>query len=226
MYEDEIHERFRSVMKMSKFESPFEVIGIITGSSNSGIRESGTGRQTPMAPGLAHPSIEAGNHQGYMEYALQTARLAAKVSTRFCVGAVLVDADKNEVLSTGYSMEIERDRPGDPGSTHAEQCCLIKVTEMYGLPDDQIETVIPKNTVLYTTMEPCNERLSGNTPCVERILKLKNAITAVYVGIREPDTFISENSGIKRLEDAGIAVHFVEGMQDRILNVSMMALEK
>ncbi|KAK4099461.1 hypothetical protein N658DRAFT_498392 [Parathielavia hyrcaniae] len=42
------------------------------------------------------------------------------------------------------------------------------------------------------TLEPCNERLSGNRTCVERILGLDNAIKAVYVGIREPDIFIQQ----------------------------------
>lgn len=69
-------------------------------------------------------------------------------------------------------------------------------------------------------MEPCNERLSGNTTCVERILKLKDVIGAVYVGIREPSTFIGRNDGIQRLREVGIAVEMLEDMRDRILKVS------
>jgi pyrimidine deaminase RibD-like protein len=122
------------------------------------------------------------------------------------VGAVLVDADRNEILSTGYSEELPRDRPGDPGSTHAEHCCFIKVADKHGIHDFDIAPVLPPNTVLYTTMEPCNERLSGNRTCVERILGLGNAIKVVYVGIREPATFIKHNEGIKRLEEAGVKV--------------------
>jgi len=80
--------------------------------------------------------------------------------------------------------------------------------------------VLPKNTVLYTTMEPCNKRLCGNRTCVERIIRLNGAIKVVYVGIKEPEVFVGENTGMKRLEEAGIRVHIVEGLQDRILEVS------
>lgn len=155
-----------------------------------------------------------------MEYALEQAYLSPPAPTKFYVGAVLVDADKNEILSTGYSLEHSGDRPGDPGKTHAEQCCLIKIAEKHGLPEERIGEVLPKNTILYTTMEPCNKRLSGNRTCVERISKLSEMIKVVYVGIKEPETFISEDTGRRRLEDAGIIVQFVEGMDHRILEVS------
>ncbi|KAI4162903.1 MAG: hypothetical protein LQ342_003414 [Letrouitia transgressa] len=167
-----------------------------------------------------HPNIAAGDHIGYMEYALERARLSPPASTKFCVGAVLVDANKNEILSTGYSLELPRNSLGDPGSTHAEQCCFIKVAQKYSLPEERIGEVLPENTVLYTTMEPCNKRLSGNRTCVERILRLNGAIKVVYVGIKEPEVFVGENEGRKRLEDAGVVVKMVEGMQDRILRVS------
>ncbi|KAL9611230.1 MAG: hypothetical protein Q9167_004113 [Letrouitia subvulpina] len=168
----------------------------------------------------ARPNIAAGDHKGYMEYALERARLSPPASTKFCVGAVLVDVNKNEILSTGYSLELPRDSLGDPGSTHAEQCCFIKVAQKHGLPEERISEVLPENTVLYTTMEPCNKRLSGNRTCVERILRLNGAIKVVYVGIKEPEIFVGENEGRKRLEDAGVIVKMVEGMQDRILKVS------
>jgi pyrimidine deaminase RibD-like protein len=172
-----------------------------------------------MASEPSHSTIAAGDHMGYMEYALEQARLSPPAPTKFCVGAVLVDADKNEILSTGYSMEL-------PGNTHAEQCCFIKVAQKHNLPEERIGEVLPKNTVLYTTMEPCNKRLSGNRTCVERILRLNGAIKVVYVGIKEPEIFIGENVGRKRLEDAGVVVTFVEGIQDRILEVSTAGHEK
>ena len=55
---------------------------------------------------------------------------------------------------------------------------------------------------------------------MERILRLKGAIEVVYVGIREPGVFVGENLGRKRLEDAGVVVEIVEGMEERILEVS------
>ena len=106
-----------------------------------------------MASDSPHPVIAAGDHKGYMEYALTQARLSPPASTKFCVGAVLVDAVKNEILSTGYSLELPRDSLGDPGTTHAEQCCFIKVAQKHNLPQEQrISEVLPGNTVLYTTM--------------------------------------------------------------------------
>ncbi|OJI84562.1 hypothetical protein ASPTUDRAFT_43639 [Aspergillus tubingensis CBS 134.48] len=173
-----------------------------------------------MAAKPSHPSIPAGDHKAYMEYALDQARLSPPAPTKFCVGAVLVDADKNEILSTGYSMELPGDRPGDPGNTHAEHCCFIKVADQHDILEDQIGKVLPQNTVLYTTMEPCNRRLSGNRTCVERILQLGDAIKVVYVGIKEPEKFIGENAGRKRLEEAGVVVELVEGMEDRITEVA------
>lgn len=111
-----------------------------------------------------------------MRYAVEQARLSPPSPPKFCVGAVLVDADANTILATGYSEELPRDRPGDPGSTHAEHCCFIKVADRQGIHDFDIANVLPPNTVLYTTMEPCNERLSRNRTCVERILGLGDAI--------------------------------------------------
>ncbi len=154
----------------------------------------------------SHPAIAAGDHRAYLRYAVEQARLSPPSPSKFCVGAVLVDADRNKILSTGYSEELPRDRPGDLGSTHAEHCCFIKIADSHGVHDFDIAKVLPPNTVLYTTMEPCNERLSGNRTCVERILSLGGAIKVVYVGIREPGTFIKLNEGIKRLEGAGIKV--------------------
>jgi len=47
-------------------------------------------------------------------------------------------------------------------------------------------------------------RDSAAIPHVRReFLKLKDKIRTVYVGILEPNTFIDNNQGIKRMEDAG-----------------------
>ena len=161
----------------------------------------------------ARPTIAAGDHKTYMKYALEQARRSPPSSTNFCVGAILVDPDNNEILSTGYSLEL-------PGNTHAEQCCFIKVAQAHHIPEERLSEVLPKNTVLYTTMEPCNKRLSGNKTCVERILGLKGAVKTVYVGIKEPEKFVGQNEGRKRLDDAGVVVEVVEGMEDQILKVS------
>lgn len=73
---------------------------------------------------------------------------------------------------------------------------------------------------LYTTVEPCFKRLSGKLPCVERVLGQKSWITKVYVGVQEPETFVGQNMGRKMLEEAGIEVHHVEGLEKDILKVA------
>jgi len=174
-----------------------------------------------------HATFVVGDHEAFMEHAIEQARKSPSAPNKFCVGAALVDADKGEVLSTGYSLEYPRDYKGDPGTTHAEQCCFIKIADKHNLPEEQIGEVLPPNTVLYTTMEPCNERLSGNMTCVTRILRLNGAIKVVYVGIREPGTFIERNDGQRRLEDASVKVEFpVEHLHDKIMEVSMMGHQK
>ena len=150
-----------------------------------------------------------------MEYAVEKARLSPPAPNKFCVGAVLADGDTGEILSTGYSTELPGSMEGDSGSTHAEQCCFIKIAREHGLPaaraEEHIRDLLPVNTVLYTTMEPCNARLSGNRTCCDRIVALKGKIKTVFVGIREPNTFIVDNDGKKRLEAEGFKFEMVQG---------------
>ena len=176
---------------------------------------------------ITYPLIERGDHASYMSLALDYAKRSPESPSKFSVGAVLVDATQNKVLSTGYSLELPGDRPGDPGKTHAEQCCFIKIAEEYGVLESQLPVVLPSNTVLYTTMEPCSERLSGNRTCVDRILAMKGAIKAVYVGIREPSTFIERNDGLVRLRKAGLYVALItdDELKERILEVSLAGHE-
>lgn len=168
-----------------------------------------------MTSQIASSTIKAGDHAAYMEYALEQAQKSPPRPTNYRVGAVLLDADTNTIIATGYSLEL-------PGNTHAEQTCFMKVGEKHNLPEEKINEVLPENTVLYTTMEPCNKRLSGNLTCVERILRLGNAIKAVYVGVKEPEKFVGQNLGRARLENAGIKVEHVqvEGIEKRILETA------
>ena len=169
-----------------------------------------------------YPTFRVGDHEAFMEFALVQAKKSPPAANKFCVGAVLVDADTSRVLSTGYSLEYPRDYKGDPGTTHAEQCCFIKIADEHSLPEERIHEVLPTNTALYTSMEPCNERLSGNKTCATRILRLKDAIKTVYVGIREPGTFIANNDGQQRLEASSVRVVYpVPHLHDKIMEISM-----
>lgn len=162
-------------------------------------------------------SIEPLAHASYMRFALSLARKSSLKPTNFRVGATLVDEGCNQILATGYTLELE-------GNTHAEQCCLRKFASMRNIPENQVGDVLPPKTVIYTTMEPCNKRSIGNEPCVDRILKtlegVNGGIKTVYLGVAEPETFVGENAGRSRLEAAGIVCIHVPGLEDEILKVA------
>ncbi|KAK9367786.1 cytidine deaminase-like protein [Lipomyces kononenkoae] len=150
----------------------------------------------------------------YMALALEQAKKCVPTPTAFCVGAVIVlpngasgnTTNKDIIISTGYSREL-------PGNTHAEQCSLDKLTD-----DTRPQ---PKSAVLYSTMEPCSERLSGNLPCVDRIID-SGIFTTVKVGVIEPDTFIKNNSSKRKLEEAGIRYVHVSGLENECLEVATL----
>ena len=103
---------------------------------------------------------------------------------------------------------------GDSGSIHVEQCYSIKIARKHGLhivhTEKRIYGHLPVNTVLYTTMEPCNARLSGNRTCCDRIVALEGKIKTVYAGTRELNTFITGNDSKRRLETEGFKFEMVE----------------
>ncbi|KAF9876347.1 piwi domain-containing protein [Colletotrichum karsti] len=158
--------------------------------------------------------IAPGDHKGYLEYALSLAKQSPPKPSNYRVGAVLVNPASNSVVSTGYTLEL-------PGNTHAEQCCFMKLAEEYEVAEEELGDVIKTPLVLYTTMEPCSVRLSGNLPCTKRILQLRSIIKAVYVGVQEPEKFVKDNTGRTALERAGIDFFHIKG-----LYTSTFALEE
>ncbi|QSZ37174.1 hypothetical protein DSL72_009268 [Monilinia vaccinii-corymbosi] len=156
------------------------------------------------------------DHTTYLRQALDLAKLSPPKPTNFRVGALLLNASTNTILATGYTLEC-------PGNTHAEQSCFIKLSQAHDLPEELLADVLPEHTILYTTMEPCSKRLSGNVSCLERILKLSKGgkgIRQVVVGVKEPEKFVGENEGRRKLEDAGIEVLLVKGLEEEILKVA------
>ncbi|KAI2463745.1 cytidine deaminase-like protein [Annulohypoxylon bovei var. microspora] len=164
-------------------------------------------------------NIEAGDHQSYMKLALSLATKSPPKPTNYRVGAVVVNAATNEILASGYTLEL-------PGNTHAEQCCIEKLSGEYGVPASRLGEVLPDGVVLYTTVEPCSQRLSGNLPCVDRILAIGSKIKTVYVGVYEPEKFVSDNSSKRKLKDAGIEFIHVAGLEKEILEVATAGHEK
>lgn len=164
------------------------------------------------------------SHSDYMRLALLEAQKSPPKPTNYCVGALLVSPSAaSPVLATGYTLEL-------PGNTHAEQCALTKFAEALGVSEEDVGSVLPEDTVLYTTMEPCNVRLSGNMVCVDRILRTRGnsrkGLQKVYLGVKEPEKFVGENQGRQKLEDAGVEVVHISGMEDEILKTATAGHDK
>ncbi|KAH8171149.1 cytidine and deoxycytidylate deaminase zinc-binding region domain-containing protein [Sarocladium implicatum] len=158
-------------------------------------------------------TIRHGDHDAAMGLALDLARQSEPKPTNYRVGALLVKLADDTITAHGYTLEL-------PGNTHAEECCLLKLAALHDVSEEDLAGVMTEPHALYTTVEPCSERLSGKLPCVERVLRQKTWIKEVYVGVTEPDTFVSQNRGRRMLTDAGIVVHHVAGMEDDILRVA------
>jgi tRNA pseudouridine synthase 8/2,5-diamino-6-(5-phospho-D-ribitylamino)-pyrimidin-4(3H)-one deaminase len=139
----------------------------------------------------------------FMKMALEQAKKAPDTPTAFCVGAVLVKDGK--VLETGFTGEL-------PGNTHAEQCALEKYFSKHSTDN------VPEGTVIYTTMEPCVKRLSGNLPCVDRIIPTN--IKSVFVGVVEPSDFVAENCGTEKLAKHGVEYIHVPGLEKECLETA------
>lgn len=148
-------------------------------------------------------------HRKHMELAISEASKCGPTTTAFSVGAVL--ANGTDILSTGFSREL-------PGNTHAEQCALDKYFRKTG-----VET-LPEGTVIYTTMEPCSVRLSGNLPCVQRIINAKN-IKTVFVGVMEPDTFVKNNTSFSLLQEHDIDYFQIPGYEKVINEIAFKGHE-
>ncbi|KAK7515277.1 cytidine deaminase-like protein [Phyllosticta citriasiana] len=175
-----------------------------------------------MSPGSIAPSSSF-DHKAYMRLALAEALKSPPKHTNFCVGALLVDEGNGNILATGYTLELQ-------GNTHAEQCALQKYAAANNVTEERIGDILPEQTVIYTTMEPCNFRLSGNLPCADRILQTrsnsKGGIKKVYLGVKEPEKFVGENEGRAKLEANGIQCVHVPGLEQEILAVATAGHEK
>ncbi|PLW07994.1 hypothetical protein PCANC_23322 [Puccinia coronata f. sp. avenae] len=152
-------------------------------------------------------------HVECMRKAIALARLCTPIPTAFCVGCVVTKAGTGEIVSEGYSRELE-------GNTHAEQCAIQKLEE-----DARSGSLPTGDLDLYTTMEPCSVRLSGNKPCADRILQFNRAhhplltIKNIYLGVVEPDDFVNCD-GVRKLHDSGLSIVQVVGFQEECLRVA------
>ena len=106
------------------------------------------------------------------------------------VGCVIVDETDGLVLSTGYSREAD--------AVHAEEIALAKLLNNTNHHHHRL--------VLVTTMEPCSLRLSGQEPCINRILQSPLSFSKIIVGCREPKKFNPNCVGLDMLRQGPISV--------------------
>ncbi|KAL7411883.1 hypothetical protein BDY24DRAFT_407457 [Mrakia frigida] len=159
--------------------------------------------------------------------------------TAFCVGSTFVlpappspssssssdpEAQGDLLLSTGYSRE-----PPLPTS-HAESSALSK---LLALPLDDLHSLLASQKPrswpgsegwthqdvlercdVYTTLEPCSVRTSGEPDCAR--LLARHRVKRVFVGVNEPPDFV-QCLGTRFLEEAGVEVWRVEGLERECL---------
>ena len=136
----------------------------------------------------------------HLRAACRLAARCAPVAAAYNVGALVVAADGATVLAGGFSREL-------PGNTHAEEVALARALAAAGPAADGGATLL-RGATLYTSMEPCSERLSGKAPCVQRIVDA--GIRRVVLAIREPPHFVA-CSGVAQLRAAGVEVVCADG---------------
>ncbi|KAK5939399.1 hypothetical protein PMZ80_008703 [Knufia obscura] len=160
----------------------------------------------------------------YLRQTIDLAKQSPPKPTNFRVGCVIVahgGTNPSQVLSTGYTLELE-------GNTHAEQCALTKLASKHSVSKDDLGSqLLPDlNTVLYTSLEPCGKRLSGNLPCVQRIINTRKhnpegGVRKVVFGAKEPGTFVQDSQSCKLLTEAGIGWEYLPDFEEEILSVAM-----
>jgi diaminohydroxyphosphoribosylaminopyrimidine deaminase / 5-amino-6-(5-phosphoribosylamino)uracil reductase len=126
------------------------------------------------------------DHDRWMSLAVELACRSPRSTTAFAVGAVIVDADGQEIAH-GYS----RDR--DP-YVHAEESALLRARA-----DPRL-----RSATLYSTLEPCSKRTSRPyATCAGLIIAA--GIPRVVIAWHEPDIFVT-CEGLALLTGAGVDV--------------------
>jgi pyrimidine deaminase RibD-like protein len=168
---------------------------------------------------MTEPTHE--QHVACLRNCLDLARQSPPKPTNFRVGAILCSytgATVPTTLATGYTLELE-------GNTHAEQCAFEKLVK--GTAQNNADILTPEaHTILYTSLEPCSLRLSGNLPCVQRIIATREdspsgGIRKVVFGAKEPGTFVKDSKSCQLLTEAGIDWEYIPDLEEEILGVAM-----
>lgn len=122
----------------------------------------------------------------WLAEAVRLGTRAAPSDRAFSVGAVVVGADGTE-LTRGYSRE---ELPEDHAEEGALRRAVAAGVELAG-------------ATVYSSLEPCGQRLSRPTPCADLIIRL--GIRRVVYALPEPDLFVPAH-GAEQLRAAGVDV--------------------
>jgi len=132
--------------------------------------------------------MSGGADERWMRLAIELAWQCPPSPTAYSVGAVLVDADGDEI-SRGFSRE-----GGDP-AVHAEESALGKLAA----DDPRLA-----GATIYSTLEPCSQRKSRPRTCTQLIIAA--GLRRVVIAWREPALFVAHCQGFELLAEAGLEV--------------------
>lgn len=132
----------------------------------------------------------------WMSLAVDLAWRCPPSDAAYSVGAVIVAADGTEI-SRGFSRE------NDPYD-HAEESALGKLAA---------DTPGLRGATIYSTLEPCSQRMSRPRTCTQLIIAAR--IGLVVIAWREPSLFVADCQGVEQLEQAGIPVRELSGFAAR-----------
>lgn len=136
----------------------------------------------------------------FLEQAIALSKKCTPNKLAFSVGAIIVDS-AGEVLGEGYSRELA-------ARDHAEEVALQKAA--------RAKTDV-RGATLYSSLEPCGERLSGRECCVDKIIAA--GIARVVCALDEPSRFVVA-SGAKKLRAAGIEVAVCSELADQVRTIN------
>jgi diaminohydroxyphosphoribosylaminopyrimidine deaminase/5-amino-6-(5-phosphoribosylamino)uracil reductase len=125
----------------------------------------------------------------WLQLAVALSKKSKPANVGFCVGAVIVDKYGNQIAE-GYSRETDHNK-------HAEEIAIERA---------KVANCDLHHATLYSSLEPCGERLSGRKTCVAYIIE--NGIPLVVFGAYEPSLFV-EGKGEELLQNAGIVTRFI-----------------
>jgi pyrimidine deaminase RibD-like protein len=149
---------------------------------------------------MAEPQDAARRDRSWLQAAIDLSRRCPPSAAAFSVGAVIVDADGNQIAS-GFSRET------DP-HVHAEESALARTD-----PGD----ARLQGATLYSSLEPCSSRRSRPRSCSQLIVDA--GVNRVVFALREPPLFV-DCRGAEDLAAAGVQVVEVPELAEQVRAVN------